>query len=379
MTSPLDGIRVLDLSRHLAGPYCAMVLGDLGAEVIKVERPGTGDETRQWGPPFVGGESAYYLCCNRNKKSVTLNLKDPADVEKCRQLAARSDVLIENFRVGGLDEMGLGYDALKSLNPRLIYCSITGFGQSGPYRDRLGYDFVIQAMGGLMSITGEPDRPPMKVGVAIVDVSAAMFACIGILAALQARERTGEGQRVDVSLFDSQVAWLVNVGSNYLCSGIVPGRWGNAHASIVPYQAFATADDYIVIAVGNDGQWQRLCDVLGKPEWKTDPRFATNPQRVAHRDTLVPRIEEVLKQKPAAEWLIALEEHDVPAAPVNTIDKVFADPQVRAREMLVEMPHPTAGVVKMAGTPIKLSANPAQMKLPPPLLGEHNEEVLGAS
>lgn len=379
MNTPLDNIRVLDLSRHLAGPYCAMMLGDLGAEVIKVERPGAGDETRQWGPPFVGGESAYYLCCNRNKKSVTLNFKDPADVEKCRQLAARSDVLIENFRVGGLDEMGLGYDALKELNPRLIYCSITGFGQNGPYRDRLGYDFVIQAIGGLMSITGEPDRPPMKVGVAIVDVSAAMFACIGILAALQARERTGEGQRVDVSLFDSQVAWLANVGSNYLCSGVVPGRWGNAHASIVPYQAFATADDYIVIAVGNDGQWQRLCDVLSKPEWKTDPRFATNPQRVANRDTLVPFIEEILLQKPAVEWLTALKDHDVPAAPVNTIDKVFADPQALAREMLVEMPHPTAGVVKMAGTPIKLSATPAQMELPPPLLGEHNEEVLGSS
>jgi formyl-CoA transferase len=379
MSSPLDGIRVLDLSRHLAGPYCAMMLGDLGAEVIKVERPGAGDETRQWGPPFIGGESAYYLCCNRNKKSITLNLKDPADAEKCRQLAARSDVLIENFRVGGLDEMGLGYDTLKPLNPRLIFCSITGFGQTGPYRDRLGYDFVIQAMGGLMSITGEPDRPPMKVGVALVDVSAAMFACIGILAALQARERTGEGQRVDVSLFDSQVAWLANVGSNYLCSGVVPQRWGNAHASIVPYQAFATADDYIVIAVGNDGQWQRLCKVLGKPEWKTDPRFATNPQRVAHRNTLVPLIEEILLRKPAAEWLTALEAHDVPAAPVNTIDKVFADPQVLAREMLIEMPHPTAGVVRMAGTPIKLSATPAQMKLPPPLLGEHNEEVLGAS
>lgn len=394
MTSPLDGICVLDLSRHLAGPYCAMMLGDLGAEVIKVERPGAGDETRQWGPPFVGGESAYYLCCNRNKKSVTLNLKDPADVEKCKQLAARSDVLIENFRVGGLDEMGLGYEALKELNPRLIYCSITGFGQNGPYRDRLGYDFVIQAMGGLMSITGEPDRPPMKVGVAIVDVSAAMFACIGILAALQARERTGEGQRVDISLLDSQVAWLANVGSNYLCSGVVPGRWGNAHASIVPYQAFrcgadartcsghpqqveASEGDYIVIAVGNDGQWQRLCDVLNKPDWKTDPRFATNPQRVAHRDTLVPLIEEILLQKPAAEWLTALEAHDVPAAPVNTINKVFADPQVLAREMLVQMLHPTAGVVKMAGTPIKLSATPAQMKLPPPLLGEHNDEVLG--
>ena len=376
MFSALDGIKVLDLSRHLAGPYCAMMLGDLGAEVIKVERPGAGDETRQWGPPFLGGESAYYLCCNRNKKSLTLNLKHEQGIAIARKLAERSDVLIENFRIGGLDELGLGYAALKEINPRLIYCSISGFGHTGPDRELPGYDFLIQGRGGFMSITGERDSTPMKVGVAIVDVATALFASNAILAALFARERTGEGQHLDMALLDSQIALLANVGSNYLCSGEVPGRWGNAHSSIVPYQAFQAADDYLILAIGNDGQWGRFCVTAGVSAWAEDKRFATNPQRVAHRATLIPMLEDLFRRKTIAEWLQRCTDADVPAGPVNSLDKVFADPQALTRGMLVEMPHPTAETVRLAGTPLNLSATPVQMRLPPPLLGEHTDEIL---
>jgi formyl-CoA transferase len=383
MAGTLDGVRVLDLSRHLAGPYCAMMLGDLGAEVIKVERPpllaggtGGGDETRQWGPPFVGGESAYYLCCNRNKKSLTLNLKHEQGVAIARELARNSDVLIENFRVGGADELGLGYADLKGFNSRLIYCSISGFGHTGPDRNLGSYDFLIQGRGGFMSITGERNGPPMKVGVAIVDVATALFASNAILAALFARERTGVGQHLDIALFDSQIALLANIGSNHLCSGEVPQRWGNAHASIVPYQAFQAADDYLILAIGNDGQWERFCAAAGVSAWAKDARFATNPQRVAHRDALIPILEDLLRQKTVAEWLQRCDAADVPAGPVNTIDKVFTDPQTLARGMLVEMPHPTAGTVRLAGTPLNLSTTPAQMRLPPPLLGEHTDEIL---
>jgi formyl-CoA transferase len=376
MSGALDGIRVLDLSRHLAGPTCAMMLGDLGAEVLKVERPGVGDETRQWGPPFVGGESAYYLCCNRNKRSLTLNLKHERGVALARDLARQSDVLIENFRVGGLDELGLGDADLRPLNPRLITCSISGFGQTGPDRGLGGYDFMIQGRGGLMSITGERGGPPLKVGVAVVDVATALFACNAVLAALFARERTGLGQRLDLALFDSEIALLANVGSSYLCSGQVPERWGNAHASIVPYQAFRASDGHLILAVGNDQQWGRFCAASGVSAWAGDPRFATNPSRVTHREALVPLLEDLFPTRTVAGWLRLCAEADVPAGPVNDLDAVFSDPQALARGMLVSMPHPTAGTVRLAGTPLHLSDNPTQMRLPPPLLGEHTEEIL---
>ena len=376
IVSPLDGIHVLDLSRHLAGPYCAMMLGDMGAEVIKVERPGIGDETRQWGPPFLGDESAYYLSCNRNKKSLTLNLKDEQGVAIARKLAAQSDIFIENFRIGGLDAMGLDYAALKEINPRLIYCSISGFGHTGPDHELPGYDFMIQGRGGFMSITGERDGTPLKVGVAIVDLASALFACNAILAALLARARTGEGQHIDIALLDSQIALLANVGSNYLCSGEVPERWGNAVSSIVPYQAFQAKDDHLILAIGNDGQWERFCAAAGVSAWSADERFATNPQRVAHRAVLIPMLEALFRQKTVAEWLQHCANADVPAGPVNSLDKVFADPQTLARGMRVEMPHPTAETVLMAGTPLNLSGTPTQMRLPPPLLGEHTDEIL---
>jgi formyl-CoA transferase len=372
----LDGIRVLDLSRHLAGPYCAMMLGDLGAEVIKIERPGVGDESRHWGPPFFDGESAYYLCCNRNKQSLTLNLKHERGLAIARELARHSDVVIENFRVGILDKLGLGYADLKSINSRLVYCSISGFGHTGPDRDLGSYDFLIQGRGGLMSITGEPDGPPLKVGVAIADVTAGLFACNAILAALLARERTGAGQHLDIALFDSQIACLANIGSNYLCSGEIPERWGNAHKSIVPYEALQAADDYLILAIGNDEQWRQFCVAAGVAAWATDPRFATNPERVANREALIPLLQGLLSGRTVTEWLQLCADADVPAGPVNTIDRVFADPQARARGMLVQMPHPTLGTVRLVGTPFNLSATPAQMRLPPPLLGEHTDAIL---
>ena len=376
MEGALTGIRVLDFSRHLAGPYCGMMLGDLGADVIKVERPDVGDETRQWGPPFVGGESAYYLCCNRNKRSLTLNLKHERGGNIVRQLVQQSDVLIENFRIGGLDELGFGYETLKSINPRLIYCSISGFGHTGPDRNLPGYDFLIQGRGGFMSITGERDGPPMKVGVAIVDVATALFAGNAILAALFARERTDVGQHIDMALFDSQLALLANVGSNYLCSREVPERWGNAHASIVPYQAFQAADAYFVLAIGNDDQWRRFCTAAGVMAWADDKRFATNVQRVANREVLTSMLADLLRQKRAADWIQLCADADVPAGPVNTMQQVFADPQTRAREMSVQMPHPTAGTVRLVGSPFNLSTTPVHMRLPPPLLGEHTDEIL---
>ena len=376
MGGALDGVRVLDLSRHLAGPYCAMMLGDLGAEVIKIERPGVGDESRHWGPPFFGGESAYYLCCNRNKQSLTLNLKHERGLTLARELARHSDVVIENFRVGVLDQLGLGYGDLKAINPRLVYCSISGFGHTGPDRELGSYDFLIQGRSGLMSITGEPDGPPMKVGVAIADVAAGLFACSAVLSALFVRERTGVGQHLDIALYDSQIACLANVGSNYLCSGEVPERWGNAHKSIVPYEAFQAADDYLILAIGNDEQWQRFCVAAGVAAWAKDPRFATNPQRVAHRETLISLLQGLLSGKTVAQWLQLCAEADVPAGPVNTIDKVFADPQTLARGMLLQMPHPTLGTVRLAGTPLNLSTTPTQIRLPPPLLGEHTDAIL---
>jgi formyl-CoA transferase len=374
---PLDNVRVLDLSRVLAGPYCAMILGDLGAEVIKVERPGAGDDTRQWGPPFAAGESAYYLCCNRNKKGITLNLKSAEGRDLVARLADKCDVLIENFLPGTLDGWGLSYAALSKRNPRLVYCSITGFGQSGPRRDEPGYDIMIQAMAGVMSITGEADGAPMKVGVAISDITAGTFALSAILSALYSRERTGVGERIDTALFDATIAWLANVGSSYLVSGAVPHRQGTAHPNIVPYQAFAAADESLIIAVGNDGQFMKFCGTIGRPDLARDARFITNPLRVQNRAALIPLIATEIARRPAADWLQKFEQSGVPCGPVNTIDRVFHDPQTAARQMLIEVPHPTIGTLKMAGSPLKLASVTLAPRRHPPLLGEHTDEVLG--
>jgi len=374
---PLEGIKVLDLSRVLAGPYCTMMLGDLGADVIKVERPGEGDETREWGPPDAAGESAYYLCVNRNKRGITVDLKAPEGREIIKKLAARSDIIIENYKVGTLARLGLGYEDIKKINPGIIYCSITGFGQYGPYKDRPGYDFIIQGMGGIMSITGDPDGPPMKVGVAIVDITAGLFACSSILAALYYREKTGLGQYIDISLLDSVVAWLANVGSNYLISGELPKRYGNAHPNIVPYEPFQAKDGvWIALGVGNDRQWRDFCRLAGLEHLADDPRFATNPQRVIHRKELIPIIAEKMKERTSDEWLEELDKLKIPCGPINTLDRVFSDPQVQARGMVAEVPHPKAGKVKLVASPMKFSLTPCIVERHPPLLGEHTEEVL---
>jgi formyl-CoA transferase len=354
-----------------------MMLGDLGADVIKVERPRVGDDTRRWGPPEAGGEAAYYLCVNRNKRSLTVNLKHPDGQALIRKLARQSDIVIENYMVGTLDRLGLGYEDLRKENPGIIYCSITGFGQDGPYKDQPGYDFMIQGMGGVMSFTGDPEGPPMKVGVAIVDITTGMFACSAILAALRHREKTGQGQYIDMALLDSVVAWLANVGSNYLVSGELPKRYGNAHPNIVPYQPFLTRDNtYIALAVGNDQQWQKFCQLAGLDDLAHDPRFTTNPERVKNRDTLIPIVAQAMLKRPADEWLAELGKLRIPCGPINTFDKVFSDPQLLFRGMLAEVPHPTAGTVKMVASPMKLSQTPCDIKRHPPLLGEHTEEIL---
>jgi crotonobetainyl-CoA:carnitine CoA-transferase CaiB-like acyl-CoA transferase len=382
MSGALEDLLILDLSRVLAGPYATMVLGDLGARIIKVEQPGTGDDTRRWGPPFTAnGESAYFLAANRNKESITLNLKSSQGRAILRTLAAQADVLVENFRVGMLDRLDLGWTALHACNPRLIYCSLTGYGQTGPYRQRAGYDTVIQAQGGVMSITGpadEPDRPgePYKVGVAVVDVTAGLNAALAILAALHHRTRTGEGQFVDIALFDTQLSWLVNVASAYLVSGEPPQRYGNAHASIVPYQTMPTADGWIMLAVGNDLQFGALCGVLGCDELATDARFATNPQRVAHRGELITFLEAHFRRQPSAHWLAQLTAAGVPCGPVNDIPTALADPQTQARGMVQTVEHPVTGPVPLVGPVPKLGATPAQIRSAPPLLGEHTETVL---
>ncbi len=358
-------------------PYCSMMLGDLGAEIVRVERPGVGDETRHWGPPWVGELSAYYLCTNRNKKGITVDLKKKEGQEIIRRLAERSDILLENFLPGDLAKMNLGYEDIKALNPKIIYASVTGYGQSGPYRDQPGFDFILQAQGGLMSIIGEEEGPPMKVGVAIVDITAGLFACSAILAALHYREKTGVGQHIDMALLDAQVAWLANQGSNYLVSGKVPRRMGNAHPNIVPYETFAAKDGiYIALGVGNDNQWRKFCKLAGIEPLTDDPLYATNPKRVENRKKLVPLLQEVFLRKDSGEWLKLLSEAEIPVGPINTIDRVFADPQVLARQMLVEMEHPKVGKFKVVGSPLKLSATPPQYRIPPPLLGEHTEEVL---
>jgi formyl-CoA transferase len=372
---PLQGIRVLDLSRVLAGPYCTMVLGDLGADVIKVEPP-EGDETRAWGPPFAEGESAYYLCVNRNKRGIVINLKTDEGKKILRDLALQSDVLVENFRPGTLEKFGLDFATLHELNSKLIYCSITGFGQTGSMRDKPGYDFMIQALGGLMSITGEPEGEPMKTGVAVVDLFAGQNAIIAILAALQARTLTGRGQHLDISLFDSQLGWLANVASNYLISGNLPKRHGNAHANIVPYQSFQASDGWFAIAVGNDRQFARLCGVIGYSELELDPRFVRNSDRVENREILIPMLVSIFKTASVSEWLKKLDEAEIPCGAINNFEQVFSMPNVKEREMLIQMEHPTIGELPLVGSPLKMSDTPVEYRLPPPLMGEHTEEVL---
>ncbi|MGH7832008.1 MAG: CaiB/BaiF CoA transferase family protein [Candidatus Binatia bacterium] len=375
---PLDGVRVLDLTRVLAGPYCTMFLGDLGAEVVKVEQPGVGDDTRGWGPPFAGGESAYFLCINRNKKSLTIDLKSKQGIALVRRLAESADVLIENFRPGTMERLGLDEKELRSANPRLIYASLSGFGADGPMSDWPGYDLIVQAWGGLMSITGTPDGEPVKVGVAIIDLVAGLMLGKAVVAALFAREKIGVGQKVDTSLLEAEVASLINVGSSYLIDGRVPGRWGNAHPSIVPYQSFKTADGYMVIGVASEGIWQRFCQAIGKAELANDRRFVKNANRVENRGVLIGILAEIFPGRDTNAWMSLLNGAGVPCAPVQTIDQVFNAPQVRHREMLAEIEHPTAGAVRMAGIPVKLSTTPASIRLPPPLLGQHTEEVLAS-
>jgi formyl-CoA transferase len=388
MRKILDGVRVLDLTRVLAGPWATQNLADFGAEVIKVERPGHGDDTRKWGPPFLmdsagreTSDAAYYLACNRGKKSLTLDLAHPKGRELALALARASDVMVENFKVGDLARHGLDYASLSRENPRLVYCSITGFGQDGPYRDRPGYDFMVQGLGGLMSVTGErddlPGGGPQKVGVAVSDLFTGMYATSAILAALIEREKSGRGQHIDMALLDVQVAMLANLSSSFFVSGSAPGRMGNAHMNIVPYHVFPAAEGFLIVAVGNDGQFARFCEVLGATEWAVDPRFATNPQRVRHRDLLVGMITERLRARPAREWLAALEPAGVPCGPINDLAQVFADPQVRHRGMQVTAPHPAAGEVTLVANPIKFSATPIRHDRAPPLLGQHTEEVLG--
>ena len=381
---PLDGIRILDLSRVLAGPFCTQMLADLGAEVIKVERPGVGDETRTWGPPYVEDaegadttESAYYLCANRNKRSITVDFSRPRGVALVKRLLRRCDALVENFKVGGLAKFGLGYEQLRDEFPGLVYCSITGFGQTGPYAHRPGYDMMAQGIGGLISITGEPDRPPSKVPVAINDIMTGMYTAVAMLSALRHRDVTGEGQHVDVGLLDVQVSWLANVASNYLVGGRIPRRLGTAHPNSVPYQVFPTEDGFIIIAANNDGQFERLCETAGASEWLEDPDFSSNALRVNNRDRLIPKIEAITRTRTTAAWMEALEAAGVPCAPVNTMDQVFADPQVQARGMQIRMPHPLAGEdVRLVGSPIRLSGTPVSYRRAPPTLGEHTDEVL---
>ncbi|KIF81819.1 CaiB/BaiF CoA transferase family protein [Noviherbaspirillum autotrophicum] len=384
----LGHIRVLDLTRVLAGPWCAQNLADLGADVIKIERPGAGDDTRHWGPPYLKDgegrdttEAAYYLAANRGKKSVTLDIATPAGQEIVRALARQSDVVLENYKVGQLKKYGLDYESLQREKPDLIYCSITGFGQNGPYAQRAGYDFIVQGMGGFMSVTGErddlPGGGPQKAGVAISDLMTGMYATIAVMAALAHRDRTGAGQYIDMALLDVQVAMLANMNTNYLASGNPPTRWGNAHPNIVPYQTFATADGHIIVAVGNDGQYKKFVEAGGQPWLAVDERFATNPMRVRHRDTLVPLLADMVLTKSKQEWIDLLEAAGVPCGPINNLDEVFDNPQVQARGMRVDLPHPTGGMVKLVGSPIKMSATPPRYDAPPPLLGQHTQEVLG--
>jgi crotonobetainyl-CoA:carnitine CoA-transferase CaiB-like acyl-CoA transferase len=371
---PLDGLVVLDLSRVLAGPYCTMILGDLGANVIKIEHP-DGDDTRRWGPPFAAGESAYYLAVNRNKRSVVADLRTPAGRDLVRSIAQRADILVENFRPGTLERFGLELDELRAENPRLITLTISGMGASGPESEQPGYDFIVQAMGGLMSITGPAEGPPAKAGVAVVDLTTGMMAANAILAALYARERSGAGQHIDISLLETQLAWLANVASGYLLTGEAPTRHGNAHPTIVPYQTFRASDTEFALGVGNDAQWRRLCVAIGRPELAEDPRFSTNPDRIERREELSDLLSAHFATAPAADWVTRIRADGIPVGPVRTIPEVLEDPQVQAREMVVSMEHPAIGELRLVGIPFKFSATPASIRRPPPLLGEHTAEV----
>ncbi|CUJ89136.1 Formyl-coenzyme A transferase [Achromobacter sp. 2789STDY5608615] len=389
MTRPpaLDGIRVLDLSRILAGPWCTQNLADLGADVIKIERPGVGDDTRAWGPPFLKdgqgidtNESAYYLSANRNKRSVEADMATPHGAALIRELAAVSDILVENFKVGGLAKYGLDYASLKAINPRLIYCSVTGFGQDGPFAQRPGYDFMIQGMGGLMSITGErddlPGGGPQKAGVAVTDIVTGMYATVAILAALQERHRSGLGQHLDIALLDSHVALLANQNSNYFNSGVAPTRAGNAHQNVVPYQVFAASDGHLIVATGNESQYRAYCAAIGAPELGDDPRFATNRLRVANRGTLVPLLADIMREGRRDDWIARLEAVGVPCGPINDIAQAFAHPQAQARQLRRDLPHPGGGVAPVTASPLRFSASPVVYRRAPPLLGQHTEEVL---
>ncbi|MFG3693178.1 CaiB/BaiF CoA-transferase family protein [Stutzerimonas stutzeri] len=387
MPGALSHIRVLDLSRVLAGPWAGQILGDLGAEVIKIERPRTGDDTRHWGPPYLKdqqgdntSEAAYYLSANRNKQSLTLDFTQPEGQRIIRDLVAECDVLLENFKVGGLAAYGLDYESLKAINPKLIYCSITGFGSDGPYANRAGYDFMIQGLGGLMSLTGraedEEGAGPVKVGVALTDILTGLYATVGVLAALNSREQSGVGQHVELALLDVQVACLANQAMNYLTTGVAPKRMGNAHPNIVPYQDFPTADGDIILTIGNDGQFRKFAEAAGHPEWASDDRFASNKARVAHRKELIPLIRQVTVFRTTAEWVALLEQAGVPCGPINDLAQVFADPQVQARGLRLDLPHPLAGSVPQVASPIRLSETPVEYRKAPPMLGEHSEAIL---
>lgn len=383
MAGPLAGIRVLDLSRILAGPWATQILADLGAEVIKIERLGSGDDTRGWGPPYMPdengeatSESAYFHAANRGKQSVCIDISQEQGQALIRKLVRQSDVLIENFKVGGLKKYGLDFDSLHEINPRLVYCSITGFGQNGPYAERAGYDFMIQAMGGMMSVTGEAGEQPMKTGVAIADILTGLYAANSIQAALMHQQKSGAGQYIDMALLDVQVATLASQAMNYLATGVSPARLGNAHPNIVPYQAFQTSDGYIILAVGNDAQFLRFCDLAGQPQLAADERFQKNSNRVRHRDVLVPQVKEIMLQKSSAQWLDALNARGIPCGPINNIEQVFADPQVQHRGIQMKLEHPAAGKVASVANPIRLSQTPVEYQQAPPLLGQHTDDVL---
>ncbi|MCL4867558.1 MAG: CoA transferase [Anaerolineae bacterium] len=372
----LSGVRVIDLTRVLAGPFCTMMLGDLGADVIKIENPDGGDDTRRWGPPYAGGEAAYFLSANRNKRSLTLNLKKGEGITILKKLIQQGDVLVENFRTGTLARWGLDYETLQTLRPGLIVASITGYGTTGPDAERAGYDFMAQARGGFMSITGPADGEPTRAGVAITDLTTGMFACNAIAAALFARERTGEGQYIDMALLDTQVALLSYAASNYLVSGVRPQRYGNGHPNIVPYQEFKARDGYFAFACGNDGQWRKFCTAVGKEIWLTDERFATNPARVTHRAELIKLLSELFATRDKEEWMALCDEIGIPSGPINDVPQVFADPQVQARQMVTEIDHPTIGRLPLVASPMKIPTNPLTVRYPPPLLGQHTEEIL---